>query len=236
MAAYLCFGVTSSLTGHANAWSQNSNMSVRWWNQRIADYGAGFLFLMYLSDKLGGASAISTLVADTDTGGKGIEDLASNPLPGSTPIGTTMSDIFANFTLAVSIDSGQGAFGFSNLDLSTGCIAAYVCKAQMSGFNDQWVNPWTSPLQELEGWGMRAYKFNQGSGAPLNIMVQPSEFGFEGALLAKDSSTGSWSMSRMRVDPVTVSVTGLIHDFGTCLLYTSPSPRDMWTSRMPSSA
>ena len=23
---------------------------------------------------------------------------------------------------------------------------------------------------------------------------------------------------------------------GTCLLYTSPSPRDMWTSRMPSSA
>ena len=62
---------------------------------------------------------------------------------------------------------------------------------------------------------MRAYKFNQGSGAPLNIMVQPSEFGFEGALLAKDSSTGSWSMSRMRVDPVTGSVTGLIHDFGT---------------------
>lgn len=215
MAAYLCFGVTSSLTGHANEWSQNSNMSVRWWNQRIADYGAGFLFLMYLSDKLGGASAISALVADTDTGGKGIEDLASNPLPGSTPIGTTMSDIFANFTLAVSVDSGQGAFGFSNLDLSTGCIAAYVCKAQMSGFNDQWVNPWTSSLQELEGWGMRAYKFNQGSGAPLNIMVQPSEFGFEGALLAKDSSTGSWSMSRMRVDPVTGSITGLIHDFGT---------------------
>ena len=126
-----------------------------------------------------------------------------------------MSDIFANFTLAVSVDSGQGAFGFTNLDLSTGCIAAYVCKAQMSGFNDQWVNPWTGPSQDLEGWGMRAYKFNQGSGAPLNIMVQPSEFGFEGALLAKDSSTGSWSMSRMRVDPVTGSVTGLIHDFGT---------------------
>ena len=215
MAAYLCFGVTSTLTGHANAWSENSNMSIRWWNQRIADYGAGFLFLMYLSDKLGGASAISTLVADTDTGGKGIEDLASNPPPGSTPIGTTMSDIFANFTLAVSVDSGQGAFGFSNLDLSSGCIAAYICKAQMSGFNDQWVNPWTSPLQELEGWGMRAYKFNQGSGAPLNIMAQTSEFGFEGAILAKDSSTGSWSMSRMRVDQVTGSITGLIHGFGT---------------------
>ena len=27
-----------------------------------------------------------------------------------------------------------------------------------------------------------------------------------------------------------------ISSVGTCLLYTSPSPRDMWTSRMPSSA
>ena len=28
----------------------------------------------------------------------------------------------------------------------------------------------------------------------------------------------------------------LIHGFGACLLYTSPSPRDLSTSRMPSSA
>ena len=96
MAAYLCFGVTSTLTGHANDWSQNSNMSVRWWNQRIADYGAGFMFLMYLADKLGGGNAISSLVADTATGGAGIENLASNPLPGSVSIGTTMSEIYAN--------------------------------------------------------------------------------------------------------------------------------------------
>ena len=28
----------------------------------------------------------------------------------------------------------------------------------------------------------------------------------------------------------------LVVDLDPCLLYTSPSPRDMWTSRMPSSA
>ena len=89
MAAYLCFGVTSALTGHANEWSQNSNISVRWWNQRIADYGAGFMFLMYLADKLGGGNAIQSLVADTATGGAGIENLAANPQPGSVSIGTT---------------------------------------------------------------------------------------------------------------------------------------------------
>ena len=131
MAAYLCFGVTSTLTGHANEWSQNSNMSVRWWNQRIADYGAGFMFMMYLADKLGGGAAIRNLVADTATGGTGIENLANNPEPGSTSIGTTMSDIFANFSMAVSIDSAQGAFGFSNLDLTAGCIAASICRVQM---------------------------------------------------------------------------------------------------------
>ncbi len=214
MAAYLCFGVTSTLTGHANEWSQNSNMSVRWWNQRIADYGAGFMFMMYLADKLGGGSAIRSLVADTATGGAGIENLANNPEPGFTSIGTTMSDIFANFTMAVSIDSAQGAFGFSNLDLTAGCIAASICRVQMSGFNDQWVNSWSSPSQAVEGWGMRAYKFNQGSGAPLNLMVQPTQFGFEGAVLSRDSATGSWSMSRLRVDPSSGAATGLVHGFG----------------------
>ena len=214
MAAYLCFGVTSSLVGHANEWSQDSSLSVRWWNGRIADYGAGFMFMMYLADKLGGGAAIQRLVADTATGGASIENLAQNPEPGSTPIGSTMSDIFANFSAAVALDSPQGAFGFSNLDLTSGCIAAYICKAQMSGYNDQWVNDWNSSAQSFEGWGMRAYKFSQGSGAPLNLMVQPTQFGFEGAIMARDSDTGSWTMSGMRVDSGTGAATGLVHGFG----------------------
>ena len=214
MAAYLCFGVTSTLTGHANAWSQDSSLSVRWWNGRIADYGAGFMFMMYLADKLGGGVAIQRLVADTTTGGASIENLAQNPEPGSTPIGTTMSEIFANFSIAVALDSAQGAFGFSNLDLTSGCIAAYICKAQMSGFNDQWVNDWNSSSQSFEGWGMRAYKFTQGSGAPLNLMVQPTQFGFEGVIMARDSVTGTWTMTDMRVDSGTGAASGLVHGFG----------------------
>ena len=34
----------------------------------------------------------------------------------------------------------------------------------------------------------------------------------------------------------TVEVSSASHPFYTCLLYTSPSPRDLSTSRMPSSA
>ncbi len=214
MAAYLCFGVTDTLSGHANEWSQNANMSVRWWNQRIADYGAGFMFMMYLADKLGGGTAISRLVADSATGGTGIENLARNPEPGSTAIGTHMSDIFANFTAAVSIDSAQGAFGFSNIAMTAGCVSGFICRAQMSGYNDEWQNSWISPTQELEGWGMRAYKFAGGTGAPLNLMVQPTQFGVTGSILAKDASTGTWSMTSLRIDSQSGAGTGLVHGFG----------------------
>jgi len=214
MAAYLCFGVTSTLTGHANEWSQNSNMSVRWWNQRIADYGAGFMFLMYLADKLGGGSAISSLVADTATGGAGIENLASNPQPGSISIGTTMSEIYANFSAAVTLDSAQGAFGFSNLDLSEACTAAFICKVQKSGYNDQWVDDWISNSDAVEGWGMRSYKFAQGSGAPLNLMVSPTQFGFEGIVMSKEAATGTWTMNKLRIDPASGAGTGLVYGFG----------------------
>ena len=214
MAAYLCFGVTDTLSQHANEWSQNANMSVRWWNQRIADYGGGFMFLMYLADKLGGGAAISRLVADTATGGVGVENLARNPEPGSTAIGETMSDIFANFTAAVSLDSAQGAFGFSNIAMTAGCVTGFICRAQMSGYRDEWQNSWTSPTHELEGWGMRAYKFAGGTGAPLNLMVQPTQFGVAGTVLAKDSSTGTWSMTKLRIDSATGAGTGLVHGFG----------------------
>jgi hypothetical protein len=84
------------------------------------------------------------LVADVSTGSSGIENLARNPEPGSTMIGTTMSDIFANFTAAVTLDSSQGAFGFDNIDMSGACVSGLICRAQLSGYNDQWHNTWTS--------------------------------------------------------------------------------------------
>ena len=74
MAAFLCFGGSSTLYGHVNAWTSASELSVRWWNQRPADYGGGFIFLLYLADHLGGGPAIRNLVQDSSTG-------AAIPLP-----------------------------------------------------------------------------------------------------------------------------------------------------------
>ena len=93
---------------------------------------AGFLFLMYLSDKLAGHLQYQLWLQILIPEGRGLRIWLLIPFLDLPPIGTTMSDIFANFTLAVSIDSGQGAFGFSNLDFECWLYCYYVCKAQMS--------------------------------------------------------------------------------------------------------
>ena len=126
MAAYLTFGLTNALIGHANGWTESSNMSVRWWNQRNGDYGAGFLMMLYVVDTMGGSNAFQRLIADSAKGGQGIVNLALAPEPGATPVGTTFSDIFANFSAAATLDSNQLGLGFSNLDRHSVARARYV--------------------------------------------------------------------------------------------------------------
>ena len=44
------------------------------------------------------------------------------------------------------------------------------------------------------------------------------------------------AMLSKRISKLSNHLQGNIHDFASCLLYTSPSPRDSSPSRMPSSA
>ncbi|MDP6324115.1 MAG: PKD domain-containing protein [Candidatus Thalassarchaeaceae archaeon] len=215
MAAFLCFGASNTIIGHANQWTQNASASVRWWNQRLADYGAGFMFMLFLADNLGGGSAIRQLVTDTLTGGQGIVDLAQTLGPGATPIGTTMSDIFANFTASVTLDHGtQAEFGLDNIDMYETCGSNQFCRLQLSGSNLNWGSMWQSGPHDLEGWGVHAFRFLDGTGSPLNLMIQPSELGFAGTILTHDAAAGTWSMERLRFDPLTGIGTALVPSFG----------------------
>ena len=215
MAAFLCFGASNAVIGHANAWTQNASGSVRWWNQRIGDYGAGFMFMLFLADNLGGGSAIRQLVTDTLTGGQGIVDLAQTLGNSGTPIGTTMSDIFANFTASVTLDHGtQAEFGLDNIDMYETCGGNQFCRLQLSGSNLNWGSMWQSGPHDLEGWGVHAFRFLDGTGSPLNIMIQPSELGFAGTILTHDAAAGTWAMERLRFDPITGIGTALVPSFG----------------------
>ncbi|MEE2812620.1 MAG: PKD domain-containing protein, partial [Candidatus Thermoplasmatota archaeon] len=217
MAVFLAFGASDTIVGHANGWATNASCSVRWWNQRTdCDYGAGFLFMLFLADNLGGGAAIQQLVADTRTGGNGIIHLAQTRGWSNTPIGETMSDIFANFTASVALDhSSQPEFGLDNIEMYEACGSQVFCRLTLSGSNLNWGGGvWQTTNLDMEGWGVHAFRFLDGTGSPLNLMVQPTELGFAGSILKRDAVSGVWSMERLRFDPVTGIGTGLVNSFG----------------------
>ena len=213
MAAYLCFGATNTVIGHANSWAQQPHISVRWWNQSLADYGAGFLFMLYLASKLGGGQAIQSLVADTATGGAGIVNIANNPVPGSPgQIGNSMTDIFANFSVATLLDDSQHPYGLDNIDMFDNCGSSQFCKLQLTDSNSNWGSIWDRQGDSLFGWGVRAYKFTGGTGSPLNVMIQASETNFAGRLVYREIATGTWTSEPLIFNGGTA--TGLVSGFG----------------------
>ncbi len=198
MAAFLCFGGSSTLYGHVNAWTSASDLSVRWWNQRPADYGGGFIFLLYLADHLGGGPAIRKLAQDSSTGAAGIEDLARNPID-ATPgvIGRDFIDIYTNFTIAATLDSDQGIYGMSNLFLSPSCGSSEFCRIQPADTNSNWVGPWSSTGNSVEGWGVRAFKFTPGSAAPapLTMRFTGDVPGMDGVIMSRAAADGIYTRS-----------------------------------------
>ena len=193
VAIYLCFGPDSTLVSHLNQWTEAPELSIRWWNQRFADYGAGFIFTMYLADHLGGGPAVRQLVQDSATGGVSVQNLALSPPSGSSgAIGRTMGEIFANFSVAAFLDSEQGIYGFSNLDLTPVCSSNSFCRAQPTEINSDWSTPWSSTGNSVEGWGLRGFKFTPGSSspAPLTIRLTADVSQFDGVIVSKSMVDG----------------------------------------------
>lgn len=215
VAIFLCFGADSTLVSHLNQWTQASELSVRWWNQRFADYGAGFIFTMYLADHLGGGPAVRQLVQDSATGGLGVENLARSPVSGqSGMLGRTMGEIFANFSIAAVLDSSQGIYGFSNLDLTSTCSSNSFCRVQPADTNSNWAGPWSSTGHSVEGWGIRAFKFTPGasSPAPLTMRLTADVSQFDGVVVSQATADGLWTATDL--DFQNNVATALIPGFG----------------------
>ena len=120
------------LKGHVNGWTSAPELSVRWWNQRNADYGAGFMMMMYLVDQLGGGPAMRQLVQDSSTGGVGVRNLAIAPPNGQGgKIGSNMNDVFANFSIAATLDSDQGIYGYANLTFETLALVLFSVRLNL---------------------------------------------------------------------------------------------------------
>jgi PKD repeat protein len=218
MAAFLCFGGSSTLYGHVNAWSQRSSESVRWWDQSLdtADYGAGFLFMLYLADQLGGGAAIRNLVSDSSTGWRGVENLGLNPIGvPSGYIGDDFNSIWKNFSIAATLDSDQSIYGMSNIDLTPVCSSNAFCRVQPAETNSNWdSNSWVSTSYEIEGWGLRVFKLEPGgtSAVPLTLRLTGSVDGFQGITVSRSSADGQYTVNDISF---TNGIgTGMVSDFG----------------------
>ena len=193
MAAFFCFGIDSSLTGHINAWTSRSDVSIRWWDQKddTSDYGAGMLFMLYLHDMLGGANAMAQLVSDRSSGGTAITSLLNSPPGGgNSPIGTTFSDAMANFSIAATLDSDQAPYGFDSIDMTPLCGgSSSVCRVQPAETHSSWSQPWTSPSVIIEGWGVAVFKMTaDGNAGKLNLRLTSQYDNFDGVLAMIDNN------------------------------------------------
>ena len=91
LARYVCgYGPQSS---HVTAFSQAPTTSLTNWGDDLANYGATFLFMLYIEEKYGGAATTKAIVANQGTGVDGINAALFAQLTG-----VTVNDIFKKWS------------------------------------------------------------------------------------------------------------------------------------------
>ena len=60
-----------------------------------------------------------------------------------------MNEAFANFSIAATLDSDQGIYGYPNLDLNPVCTGGAFCRAQPTEVNSDWSTPGPPPATPL---------------------------------------------------------------------------------------
>ncbi len=121
LARYVCgYGPQSS---HVTAFSQAPTTSLTNWADDLANYGATFLFMLYIEEKYGGAATTKAIVANQGTGVDGINSAHFGRLTG-----VTVNDIFkywaaANYLNNTAAGSAYGyAASFSGITSAPGNI------------------------------------------------------------------------------------------------------------------
>jgi len=109
LARYVCgYG---HQTSHVTAFSQAPTTSLTNWQDDLANYGATYLFILYLSEKYGGAATIKEIVANGETGITGINNALFRR---GYQVG--VNDIFKNWVVANYLNNSSissGIYGYT---------------------------------------------------------------------------------------------------------------------------
>jgi len=98
-------------TSHVTAFSQAPTTSLTYWADDLANYGATYLFILYLAEKYGGAATIKAIVTNQGTGIDGINNALF-----SRGYLVTVNDIFKNWVVANYLNNSSisdGIYGYA---------------------------------------------------------------------------------------------------------------------------
>ncbi len=114
-------------------------VSLTFWGGGLEDYGASYLFQLYLYEKFGGAPFVSALVDEQANGIEGIENTLA-----AFGYKESFDEIFDNWTIANYLDDtrkGGGKYGYDTLEIGS---------ADTRGASIEWVlyNVWWGPPDE----------------------------------------------------------------------------------------
>ncbi|MBI4495745.1 MAG: hypothetical protein HY697_02310, partial [Deltaproteobacteria bacterium] len=99
-------------TSHVNAFTAAPSTSLIIWNDQLANYGATYLFMLYLAEHHGGAATTRRIVANTGRGLSGINSALSQ-----SGQAVTVNDIFKNWVVANYLNDlslAGGIYGYAD--------------------------------------------------------------------------------------------------------------------------
>ena len=122
--------------------------ALTFWGSGLEDYGASYLFQLYLFEKYGGAPFISALVQEQANGIEGIENTLA-----AFRHRDSFDEIFDNWTIANYIDNTRkagGKYGYETLDIGTIDSWGYSIEYALSNF--WWGPPDAAPFSAPSAW------------------------------------------------------------------------------------
>ena len=146
--------------------------ALTFWGSGLEDYGASYLFQLYLFEKFGGAAFTSALVQDQANGIEGIENTLA-----AFKHRETFDEIFDNWTIANYIDDTRkagGKYGYDTFELGSIDSWGYTIEYALSNF--WWGPPDIAPfavpsywLGDPQPYTAQYYRYNNGEDAEVFI-------------------------------------------------------------------
>ncbi len=99
-------------TSHVEAFATTPNTSLINWQDNLANYGATYLFMLYLAEHYGGSTITHNIVANAKTGISGVNSALL-----LTGYNVTVDDIFKNWVVANDVNNisiSSGIYGYSD--------------------------------------------------------------------------------------------------------------------------